>query len=303
MNKVIYNKRYPDTILHLMTIIMAAFIVLAGFAPTVFADMGPKPSAAITVTNAPSDEYYIAMLYEDDGIYRNFVYNDSLSPEDNAVISSIYDYDEDGYVLFVNFEAAYFKSNSNHYYNFFGYAGSLPRTFKIMIVTMDGSVQVSPVITAKAFNASFTYDYSSNTLYENKTEVVIPSIVRGIIFLLITLLTEGLVLSAFGLYCKENMIPFVVINVITQVMLNTFNVLWSLFCENGVYTTAWIIAEVVIIIIEAIWYSRRLIGKKGNISVGRNIAYAIVANIISAVADLPVYFILMFFPITYNGPW
>ena len=49
--------------------------------------------------------------------------------------------------------------------------------------------------------------------------------------------------------------------------------------------------------------SRRLIGKKGNISVGRNITYAFVANIISAVADLPVYFILMFFPITNNGPW
>ena len=81
------TNRHSDTILHLMTIIMAAFIVLAGFAPTVYADMGPKPSAAITVTNAPSDEYYIAMLYEDDGIYRNFVYNDSLSPEDNAVIS------------------------------------------------------------------------------------------------------------------------------------------------------------------------------------------------------------------------
>ena len=47
--------------------------------------------------------------------------------------------------------------------------------------------------------------------------------------------------------------------------------------------------------------SRRLFGKKGNISVGRNITYAFVANIISAVADLPVYFILMFFPITVHG--
>jgi hypothetical protein len=41
------TNRHSDTILHLTTIIMAAFIVLAGFAPTVYADMGPKPSAAM----------------------------------------------------------------------------------------------------------------------------------------------------------------------------------------------------------------------------------------------------------------
>ncbi len=303
VNMVMFDKRLSETILHLMIMFMAAFIVIAGLTPTVYADMGPKPSATITVINAPSDEYYIAMLCEDNGIHREYIYNDSLSQEENAVISTIYDYNEEGYALFVNYEAAYFKSDSNHSYKFFGYSGVLPKTFKIMIITMEGSVQVSPEITSKAFNASITYDYSSNTLYENKTEVVIPGIVRGLIFLLITLLTEGLVLSAFGLFCNKNLIPFIVINIITQIMLNTFNVLWGLFCEKGSYATAWIIAEVVIIIIEATWYSRRLIGKKGNISVRRNITYAIVANIISAVADLPVYLILMFSPITHNGPW
>ena len=146
------TNRHSDIILHLMTIIMAAFIVLAGFAPTVYADMGPKPSVAITITNAPSDEYYLAMLYENDGLYREYTYNDSLSPEENAVISTIYDYEEDGYIAFMNATNCYYKSCANHYYyyghqlHYLRFAGAVEVTCSlasILVINIFYSVRIN----------------------------------------------------------------------------------------------------------------------------------------------------------------
>ena len=282
----------------LLAMMMAAMVVVIGFSSVVLADTGPKPECDVTVTNAPDGEYYIAFLTDEWTDIVEFSYDDSLSDRENEVIRYIEEYeDEDGYRLFKNFRKHYFKSNKDHKYNFFGDAGVLPKTYKILIVPIDGEVKVSPAITQKAFWAKMTYDYSSNTIKENYTGVYARCIPWVFVFVFITFINEGLILLAFNLFRKKNLVPFLVINLITQFLLNVVNIIWYASGNSGLYFLIWMAAETVITAIEAFWYSKKLVRKDGSVSVKRNVFYAITANLVSAFADLPVLLIMMYYPV------
>ena len=287
----------------LLAIVISAMIVIIGFSSVVRADMGAKPETVITVINAPEEDYYIAFLAKD-GVRNHFSPDETLSDAENEAIKTIEEYkDTDGYSLFSNFTEYYKHSNDDNVYRFFGQAGVLPGTYKIMVVTLSGEIKVSPEITQKAFWAKMTYDYSSNTITEDYNGVYTRCIPWVIIFFFITLFNEGLILLAFNLFRKKNILPFIVANVITQIILNAINIVWYLSGANGIYFYAWIAAEVVITAIEALWYSKKLVRKDGTVSVKRNILYTITANVVSAFADLPVFFIMMFLPATRGGLW
>lgn len=299
------TERRITNIRDLFVILLIVLMLVTCLSVNVNADMGAKPSVRIKVDNAPEQDYYIAMLWNDPYMpYREFEPIQSLSDEENAIIQSIFEYEEDGYKLFSNFGDAYFRSNGYDSYQFYGYAGVLPGSYKIMIVTMDGQVQVSELIDQKAFNSTVIYDYESNTFKELVLESLFgPCFICAVVFFCVTLFTEWTVLCGFGLINKKNMRHFILINVITQLILNVFNICWYLSDHSGFYTVPWIIAEILIIVVEALWYSKRLINKEGKISVKRNVAYAIVANIVSILAELPIYLILLFIPVTLGGLW
>lgn len=299
------TERRITNIRDLFVILLIVLMLVTCLSVNVNADMGAKPSVRIKVDNAPEQDYYIAMLWNDPYMpYREFEPIQSLSDEENAIIQSIFDYEEDGYKLFSNFGDAYFRSNGYDSYRFFGYAGVLPHSYKIMIVTMDGQVQVSELIDQKAFNSTVIYNYASNTFKELVIESLFgPCLICAVVFFCVTLFTEWTVLCGFSLINKKNMRHFILINVITQLILNVFNICWYLSDHSGFYTVPWIIAEILIIVVEALWYSKRLINKEGKISVKRNVAYAIAANIASILAELPIYLILLFIPVTLGGLW
>lgn len=276
---------------------LMAVMVIMSLSSAVFADTGPKPECTVKVTGAPDDIYYIAMLTKEMTGGKEFNTDDSLSDEEKEAIRYIREYeDSDGYRMYKNFREFYFRSNDRHEYNFFGDAGVLPKNFKILIVTLEGETKVSPAITQKAFWAQMTYDYSANTIEENFTGVYTRCIPWVFVFVFITFFNEGLILLAFNLFRKKNILPFVIINIITQILLNVINVVWYT-SGNEFYFLVWLAAEAVITAIEAIWYSKKLIRKDGSVSVKRNVIYAITANLVSAHADIPLFLLMVYFPL------
>ena len=45
----------------ILAVFVSTLLVLVVLATTVVADMGPKPCATVSVINAPSEDYYIAL--------------------------------------------------------------------------------------------------------------------------------------------------------------------------------------------------------------------------------------------------
>ncbi|MBO4459934.1 MAG: hypothetical protein J5778_04670 [Clostridiales bacterium] len=296
--------RYKDNFRKLLTLMITVMIVFAGLFPAVRADTGAKPETEITVVNAPGEDYYIALLATDGIRSSDHSPDTTAGDKENEIIKTIEEYeDPDGYYLFKNFNKFYMHSNKDNRYLFFGQGGVLPKTYKIMIVTLAGEIKVSPAISQKAFWAKMSYDYSSNTITEDYNGVYTRCIPWVFVFFFITLFNEGLILLAFNLFRKKNLLPFFIINVITQLILNAINIVWYLSGANGKYFLAWIAAEVVITVIEALWYSKKLIRKDGSVSVKRNVLYAIAANHVSALADLPLFLIMFIYPVTRGGLW
>ncbi len=279
--------------------LIAMFCVIL-FTGTVLADTGPKRSIDIEFVNPPSEPYYAALLMP--GSYHLDMDRDRNTriPDEAAWVREIfYEYEEDGYVLFY-YAGSYSSITASDQIEdegklSFGYM--VPSTFKVMVVTQSGEVSVSNEITARAFYSECEYDYSANTLKEVNFEknTLLKLAVESFFYCGITLVVEGLVLLCFGLFRKKNLPRFLIVNLITQVLLFGFNCtcrliepLWKM------YFFIWIIVEVLIAVIEAVLYSKKLIRKDGSVSVKRNIFYAIIANLISATIDIPVILVALF---------
>ena len=283
---------------------LIAFIFITFFSRTVMADMGPKRSIEIKILNAPTEPYYVALLEPTKYVADiNDVSRFDHIPEDHDWVREIfYEYDEDGFrlytyagghnsIMYTGWHSDFYKGE-----NIISYGYMVPSTFKVMIVTESGEVTVSNEITAKKFHSTCEYDYATNTL----NEVMIPSFgpdffVETALYLHITLVVEGIVLLCFGLFRKKNLKYFLIVNLTTQFMLFVFNLISRIFVEVLIkHFALWLVMEVVIAGIETIWYSKKLVKKDGTVSKGRNIIYAITANLISAFIDVPVLLIMAY---------
>ena len=296
MNAVLDQKR--SYIFKVFTIMAVTLLCIGCLSGTVFADTGPKRSISITITNPPSEPYYVAILRpgtrpSDPDSYYRYV---KIRDEDENIKEIFFNYDEDGFVLFsygggsssIEYSEDMRKADSVNY----GYM--VPSTFKVIVVTKSGDVTVSDEITSQAFHAEFEYDYSKNTLKEEKQVLnfTINLAIESVVFCGITLVNEGIVLLCFGLFRKKNLLRFFIANLLTQTLLFGVNAtcrfiepLW----QN--YLIVWLFTEVLITVIELFIYRRRLVRKDGSVSVRRNIIYAITANFISAFIDIPIIFI------------
>lgn len=281
---------------------LVAFIFVAFFSRIVMADTGPKRSIDVKIINAPAEPYFVALVMPTEyAADINDKHRYDHIPEDHDWVREIfYEYNEDGFRLFTyagGTNSIKYSEYPGDFYkgeNTISYGYMVPSTFKVMIVTESGEVTVSNEITAKIFHSRCEYDYSTNTL----KEVYVPSF--GIDFFIetglypvITLVVEGIILLCFGLFRKKNLKYFLIVNIATQFLLFVYNFLSRLFVpvfKN--HFTLWIIMEIVIMVIETIWYSKKLVNKQDKVSMVRNIFYAITANLISALIDLPVLLIM-----------
>ena len=117
--------------------------------------------------------------------------------------------------------------------------------------------------------------------------MIISRLIGIIICYSVTILTEMLVLLMFSYPIKKNLKKLFFINTVTQVFLNVV----ISFSGN---LLIWAAAELVIVIVEAIYYSNRLVNRKGENKRGRNVGYAVAANLFSVIHELPVALIVNF---------
>ena len=290
-----------------ITASLAALIFVAFFSRMVMADTGPKRSIEIKIINPPAEPYYVALVMPTEHVANiNDTNRYDHIPEDHDWVREIfYEYNEDGFRLFTFAGGTNSIKYSGEHIDFYKgenivrYGYMVPSTFKVMIVNESGEVTVSNEVTAKIFHSRCEYDYSTNTL----KEVYVPSFgsdffIETVLYLAITLVVEGIILLCFGLFRKKNLKYFLIVNITTQFLLFIYNFLSRLFIvvlKN--HFALWLVMEVVILVIETIWYSNKLVKKQGDVSKVRNIIYAITANLVSAFFDVPV---LMFMGIMRN---
>lgn len=302
----------------MITVLITALMCLTVFSKTLWADTGPKRSLEIEIKNAPSEPYYVAIL--DDQEYMRDINDrpgcDHIPEGEEWVREMFFDYNEEGFQIFT-YAGGY---NSIEYSEedigddcLVSYNYMVPSTFKVMLVTQSGKSSVSNEITAQAFYAKFEYDYETNTLIEkggilsSVSKKLSPDkesgsndpdyaglAVESLIYLVITLTVEGLILLCFRLFTKKNLKNFLIINIATQLLLFAYNILCLRFepmLRN--HFQYWFAVEALIMLIEVLWYSKKLVTKQGKIATGRNIAYGITANLVSMFIDFPImYFIV-----------
>jgi hypothetical protein len=261
-------------------LIITSMVILLMLPITSYADLGPKDSLTVYVLNPPSETYYLDLLTQNTSTYNNF-YDGEREKFDQDMLSLLYSYENEGWkpALVEGTGVPMWgdligKPSEKGLVHKFGYVG-LPDTYRIIIVTESGNVSVSDILTRKSLQSSVSYDYSTG-------HTTVPNLWNSYLIqffstLIPTLIIEGIILLLFGFRLKENLKPFILINIVTQIIL-TLTVGLALIRSGPI--TAYLFqfpVEVIILIIETVIFARYLKGKSGK----RRIAYGIVANLAS----------------------
>ena len=269
----------------------ACFILL--FSISVFADFGPKPGTSIVIENPPEGVYYLDLLIEDgDGDwYSNLTEEEMASCREDmlAVLEALSGrYDGwhtalvDGTVvpLFGSLVGTAGKNGNVHTFRYYG----VPDTYRIVVVTEDLQVYVSEVLHKTIFQETVYVRLDSSEGSEGVITVTkTPS--RAVLYLkqfalslLPTLLVEFLILLLFRIPIKRNIAAFLGVNVATQLLLTV--IMTRTLISSGLLSAYFLLApvELVILAIEAAAYVFLL----RDVTRPRRIAYAVVANLVSA---------------------
>lgn len=279
------NSPLPKALVMLVTVMTCVCV----FASTVCADLGPKPQFDLTVKNAPSEDYFVALISREKAVSVEFQPNPRLSEKENEIVRMIFEYDEDGYKLFENGSMGlgdyYHRSNSGSTYRFFGSRGVLPDSYKILLITFDGEIYVSNEITQKFLHAKCVFDCETGILKENKLAFASFGSWMYEVFIcfVITIIIEGMLIALFMLWHRENAKWFFLTNALTQLFLNIMVFLGEYYGTGIIsFGTYYLILELSITVIEALVYRKRLRKVDDKVSPALNIFYAIVANAASA---------------------
>lgn len=250
------------------------------FNVTVYADMGPKPSLEIIATNMPDEVSYMDLLIHEpiENTYKNI---DNINEYDSDMINILLNYESDGWrpAMVTGTKVPLYGDvvcdvqNDPCHMNY-SYVG-VPDQFKIIVVTKSNQVVVSNVIQRKAFQSKVYFDYKTGTAYEEPLTFLY--IQQFMMTFISTIIIEGVILVAFGFGLKKNYKPFILINLLTQLLLTC--VVFTNMLTKGTITALiiYFIFEIVILIIEGVLLARFLLEHKKS----RRILYAVIANIIS----------------------
>ena len=258
------------------------FLCLTALPLWASADMGPKPELRILVENPPEGIYYLDLLITEDrrGTYSN-LQSDGNS-YDETLLSSLHSWEKDGwYPAFVGgtkvplFAKLTPNEKGIHQFGYFG----LPQTFRIAVSTAEGAQATAETFTRTAFYTNLVYDYESNTITKF-TAGWLATLIQFLATFLPTLLVEGAILLLFRFKLRENLVAFLMVNLVTQIALHLvidtgFVTLASSF---AFYLLIMVPGEAIIFIVEAIAYICLL---KGEHPHRRKVLYALTANLAS----------------------
>ncbi len=276
---------------------LIVFMVVFQFQEVVLADAGPKPSIHITFENM-SEEVCYGTLLSKDSVSGPYIiaseedYSSDYTGEELEVWQWFVDYqDSDGYYfLQIMWNVSEEGSIDWTYYP--------PDSFKILLYYPEtGDYVISDIYDTYAFDSYYTVDMNSvetslvaNTSYDYSNEI------KGfLVRFIITFVIEMLVGLLFGFRNKKQISLLLVVNLITQLVLNITLSCAVYFNGGGLnYVFLYIGLEIAIFIVEAIIYyifMNKLIEKKRKASY--YVGYSIVANIASFASGIV---LMMIFP-------
>ncbi|MBO4928519.1 MAG: hypothetical protein J5379_09770 [Clostridiales bacterium] len=271
--------------------LVMALMCLLGITSITRADMGPKPSIEIHVKNPPAGKYYIALLGKDDYSNRaswgkEYLDYDKRPEEEQEILDFLLVYNYDGYMFHITpVGSCFFASNERHTYRF---TYTVPSTFKVILLSADGDTVISEPITRTHFNSVCSFDVSTGKVKEDPLSWK-TFFVSAICCLVVTLLIEFILLAVFRFRIGKCIKRFLVTNLLTQILLNVALVVLD---RNGItsllFLIWWVFLEVVIVVIEALSYKDHFCDKEDVVRPSENIAYAIVANLASALIEFPI---------------
>ena len=280
-------------LVHRAVFTVVLFFMICTLTLSVSADMGPKPKLTVIVTNPPENEYYLDILVDYDlPLCDNLTgKRDTLDREKLKLLT---EYNINGWYpalahgtkkpVWGRLTGDYVNQQKSHRFGYFG----LPDKYKIIIITPENNILVSPVIEKTSYSSTVYFDYSTGEVTEEEGLTLTWTYVRQFFMSLIpTLILEAMVLLIFRFKKAHTLIVFFITNICTQAVMTLM--MSTSMLKLGIYSSYVVLffVEIVIVIAEAAVYI--LIINEGKKV--KRAAYAITANIISGFAMLPLMYL------------
>ncbi len=265
--------------------IVLALFTFSIIGVTAFADMGPKPSSTFYVKGVEDGrEYYIMLVNPDDDPYisdgyvrqkdvaweriREFCLTNGYSPYLCPIASGSHE-------KMTGSDTAEWGYNP-------------PDTFCVLLYFPDDErFLVSNQYKKYAFNSYFDVNVNGNSVtveIAGGAKRVAAEIGGLLLRIAITVLIEVGIAKGYGFFGKKSFRLIIIMNVITQLLLNALIYKWSFDLGGLGELLALLIGEAVVFAVEAIVYGNALPAFTGNeIKSGRAVGYAFVANSASLV--------------------
>lgn len=271
--------------IRIAVLLIYVFILMSVTAITAFADMGPKPSIKIYVVNAPEEDFYIDVLYNDNGEDKTEWIKHRYETELSSIMQSG-EYTDKADILFNYYEDGWYarcgspigeqviKSNENDVYDFT--YSNIENDFKIIIVTESGDITVSDEVHTTRYNSTVVYDFATGEAREDFSQARKTALLEFCLTFPFTVIIE-LVLLKFSKnfdFVKRNVTVLLITNIITQIGLY--------IALNFLNVGNIVVYEIAIIAVEAVVFALCFTPRKPKQAIG----FSVLANILSFVGGI-----------------
>ncbi len=250
-------------------ILLTVMIVFTFFINVVHADMGPKPSVDIEI-NGINEPFYATLLGKGDGYGPWFAIE--IADQQNE-IENIFIRNADAEYKYWGqvFELDGTKNNLH-----WGYYA--PAEFKLLIyIPSTGEIIKSEPIAKEQFEQKYVCTVSNGQLEIKADSQLMPKIGRVLFRLVATLVIEVVIGLLFGFRTKKQISLIVKTNIFTQAILNVIFMVIETYSGFLAALIFYVPLEILIFIIEALIYRKRLDDKKW-----KTWLYSLFANGVSA---------------------
>jgi len=263
--------------------LLICLILVLNLPVTAKADIGPKPSVRITFTGIKGETYYGTLLSERrstgpatawDGYEE---YRDWKPESEKPIWEKFIAYeDTDGYY----FLQEWWDCSETNQLNWTYYP---PTPFKILLYFPEtDSFYVSDIYERYAFDSYFSVDlseYATSPITARQSYDYTWEVISLVARIVLTIALELAIAFLFGYREKKALGFLVIVNVITQVVLNVALNIINYRSGSMGFTFAFICMEILVFAIEAITYKAVLhrYSEKEKVN-RRGVTYALVAN-------------------------
>lgn len=274
------------------------FITLIMVIPVyIYGDAGPKPSVTIDIHGLEGQTYYTTLLSPDKHLGPYSIFDEEYPEE------AWYHEGEDDYPIYKKFvdytppEGYYFlqffrNTSQDHRLNWTYFP---PNEYKVLIYLPQGErfIVSSEAYSNYAFATRYVATVEGDEIILTKGYKVVKEALSLIGRIILTILVEVGIARLFKIRQKELIRLIVVVNIVTQILLNVLLNFTSFYLGKLLAIVLLFLLEMVVFIIEATIYGftfKRL--SQGEIKGGKGILYALAANSASLLVGIILAFIL-----------